>query len=65
MSRADAALPPRARLRLARLTVDEGWPAARAAERYDVSWPTAKRWAVRYAEQGAAAGRRGRSRFST
>ncbi len=48
MSHANAALTPRARLRLARLIVDQGWPVARAAERYDVSWPTAKRWADRY-----------------
>ncbi|MEU8310832.1 IS481 family transposase, partial [Actinomadura sp. NPDC048955] len=27
---------------------------ARAAERYEVSWPTAKRWADRYRRQGAA-----------
>ncbi len=52
VSHANAALTPRARLRLARLIVDHGWPVARAAERYDVSWPTAKRWAVRYAELG-------------
>ena len=39
---ANAALTPRARLRLARLIVDHGWPVARAAERYDVSWRTAK-----------------------
>ncbi|MBF9127395.1 IS481 family transposase, partial [Plantactinospora sp. S1510] len=54
MSHANAALTPRARLRLARLIVDEGWPVARAAERYDVSWPTAKRWADRYVEYGPA-----------
>ncbi|MEV4624657.1 IS481 family transposase [Asanoa sp. NPDC049573] len=54
MSHANAALTPRARLRLARLIVDEGWPVARAAERYDVSWPTAKRWADRYAREGEA-----------
>jgi hypothetical protein len=41
-------------LRLARLIVDQGWPVARAAERYDVSWPTAKRWADRYAVMGPA-----------
>ena len=39
MSHANAALTPRARLKLARLIVDHGWPVARAAERYDVSWP--------------------------
>jgi transposase InsO family protein len=54
VSHANAALTPRARLRLARLIVDEGWPVARAAERYDVSWPTANRWARRYAELGEA-----------
>jgi transposase InsO family protein len=45
-------LNERHRLKLARLIVDQGWPIARAAERYDVSWPTAKRWAVRYLELG-------------
>ena len=54
MSHANAALTPRARLRLARLIVEQGWPIARAAERYDVSWPTAKRWAERYAAMGEA-----------
>ena len=53
MSHANAALTPRARLRLARLIVEEGWPVALAARRYDVSWPTAKRWAARYAAMGA------------
>ena len=51
---ANAALTPRARLRLARLIVDHGWPPARAAERYDVSWRTAKKWADRYREEGPA-----------
>jgi len=50
----NAALTPRARLRLARLIVDHGWPPARAAERYDVSWRTAKKWAERYATEGPA-----------
>ncbi|GAA2638028.1 hypothetical protein GCM10010411_92370 [Actinomadura fulvescens] len=54
MSHANAALTPRGRLRLARLIVDERWPIARAAERYEVSWPTAKRWAERYRQLGAA-----------
>ncbi|MBA2507450.1 MAG: helix-turn-helix domain-containing protein [Nocardioidaceae bacterium] len=48
----NAALTPRARLRLALLIVDHGWPLARAAERYDVSWKTAKKWAERYAAEG-------------
>jgi transposase InsO family protein len=54
VSHANAALTPRVRLRLAKLVVDEDWPVARAAERYDVSWPTAKRWADRYRQAGAA-----------
>jgi transposase InsO family protein len=54
VSHANAALTPRARLRLARLVVDQGWPVARAAERYDVSWPTANRWAQRYRQLGEA-----------
>src|SRR5947207_299208 len=54
VSHANAALTPRARLRLARLVVDDGWPIARAAERFNVSWPTAKRWAQRYREYGPA-----------
>ena len=48
-----AALTPRARLRLARLVVDQGWPIVRAAERYDVSWKTAAKWARRYVAEGA------------
>lgn len=54
MSHANAALTPRGRLRLARLIVDYGWPPARAAERYDVSWKTAKKWAERYRAEGRA-----------
>jgi transposase InsO family protein len=50
----NAALTPRARLRLARLIVDHGWPPARAAERYDVSWKTANKWAGRYRAEGPA-----------
>ena len=49
---ANAALTPRARLRLARLIVERGWPPARAAERYDVTWRTAKKWADRYRAEG-------------
>src|SRR4051794_4764737 len=49
---ANAALTPRARLRLARLIVEQGWPPARAAERYDVSWKTAAKWAARYRAEG-------------
>jgi transposase-like protein len=51
---ANAALTPRARLKIARLIADQGWSPARAAERYDVSWRTAKKWADRYRDEGAA-----------
>jgi transposase InsO family protein len=54
VSHANAALTPKARLKLARLVVDDGWPISRAAERFQVSWPTAKRWADRYRQQGEA-----------
>ncbi len=48
---ANAALTPRARLKLARLIVEAGWSPARAAERYDVSWRTAVKWAARYRDE--------------
>jgi transposase InsO family protein len=54
VSHANAALTPRARLRLARLVIDDGWPIARAAELFQVAWPTAKRWADRYRDHGPA-----------
>jgi transposase InsO family protein len=41
-------------LRLARLIVEDGWPVARAAERFQVAWPTANRWAQRYRGAGEA-----------
>ena len=50
----NAALTPRARLKMAKLIVDENWDVARAAERYDVSWKTAKKWADRYEAEGPA-----------
>ena len=51
---ANAALTPRARLKMARLIVDENWKVPRAAERYDVSWKTARKWADRYKAEGPA-----------
>lgn len=54
MVHANAVLTPRGRLLLARRVVDEGWPIARGAEHFHVSWPTAKRWASRYAAMGPA-----------
>ena len=54
MSHANAALTPRHRLKLARLIVDQGWPVSHAAAAFQVSWPTANRWARRYRQAGAA-----------
>ena len=51
---ANAVLTPRARLKMARLIVDLGWGIPRAAERFDVSWKTAKKWAARYEAEGPA-----------
>ncbi|MBM7816105.1 transposase [Brevibacterium paucivorans] len=45
---ANAALTPRHRLKVARLVVDEGWPISEIAARFQVSWPTVKRWGDRY-----------------
>ena len=49
MSHANAALTPRARLKVARLVIDQGVPIAEVAARFQVSWPTVKRWSVCYA----------------
>ena len=54
MAHANAALTPRGRLKLARLIVDQHWPVSQAAVRFQVSWPTAKRWSKRYREFGEA-----------
>jgi transposase InsO family protein len=57
---ANAPLSELGRLRLARCIVDDGWPIARAAERFQVSRTTATRWAERYRAEGVA-GMRDRS----
>ncbi|GAA1093571.1 MULTISPECIES: IS481 family transposase [Mycobacteriales] len=54
MSHGNAFLTDRGRLALARCVVDDGWPLHRAAERFNCSPVTAKRWADRYRVQGAA-----------
>ena len=54
MSHANATLTPTGRLRLARCVVEDGWTPARAAERFNVSVTTARRWAERYRENGKA-----------
>lgn len=45
---ANAALTPRHRLKVASLVVDQGWPIREVAARFQVSWPTVKRWVDRY-----------------
>ena len=52
MVHANAVLTPRGRLKLARRVVEEGWSIARAAEHFNVAWPTAKRWVTRYVAMG-------------
>ncbi|MFC7500407.1 IS481 family transposase, partial [Nocardioides sp. CPCC 206347] len=54
MSHANAALTPRARLRLAQLVVDRGWTHAAAAKMFMVAPRTAKKWADRYRVEGQA-----------
>ncbi|QIV79903.1 IS481 family transposase [Mycolicibacterium frederiksbergense] len=50
----NAPLSETGRLRLARCIVDDGWSLRRAAERFQVSVPTAVRWRDRYLELGQA-----------
>jgi transposase-like protein len=54
VSHANAALTPRARLRLARFVVEDGHTVSQAATRFEVSYRTAKRWVDRYLELGEA-----------
>ncbi|QKT08320.1 IS481 family transposase [Gordonia sp. X0973] len=48
MTHANAPLTPTGRRRLAVLVVDQGWSLRRAAERFQCSPATAKRWSDRY-----------------
>jgi transposase InsO family protein len=50
----NAPLTETGRLRLARCIVEDRWPIARAAERFQVARTTAKKWADRYRALGAA-----------
>jgi transposase InsO family protein len=50
----NAPLTPTGRLRLARCVVEDGWNERRAAERFQVSVTTTRRWVGRYREQGEA-----------
>ncbi|QAY74967.1 IS481 family transposase [Agromyces protaetiae] len=54
MSHANALLTPRARLRLARLIIDEHWSPPVAAKMFMVSSVTARKWAARYRTEGIA-----------
>ncbi|WP_179537467.1 IS481 family transposase [Arthrobacter cupressi] len=54
MSHANAALTPRARLRLAKLIVENHWPVGPAAKMFMVSPVTARKWAARYRTEGPA-----------
>jgi len=54
VSHRNASLSELGRLRLARCVVEDRWPLRRAAERFQVSATTAKRWADRYRDQGEA-----------
>jgi len=54
MPHRNAPLSETGRERLARCIVDDGWPLRRAAERFQVSPTTAKRWADRYRQAGTA-----------
>ena len=54
MPHRNAPLTETGRLRLAMCVVDDGWPLRRAAERFQVSATTAKRWADRYRQSGQA-----------
>jgi transposase InsO family protein len=54
MTHAMSPLSETGRLRLARCVVDQHWPLRRAAERFNVSVTTARRWAQRYRVDGAA-----------
>ena len=49
VSHANAALTPRARLRVAQLVIDQKVPIPEVAARFQYSYPTVKRWAGRYA----------------
>ncbi|RLV53450.1 IS481 family transposase, partial [Aeromicrobium phragmitis] len=54
MVHANAALTPRARLRLARLIIEDGWKPSEAARMFMVSTVTARKWAARFRAEGPA-----------
>lgn len=54
VTHANADLTPKARGKLARLVIEQGWTLRRAAERFQCSPATAKKWVDRYRLQGEA-----------
>jgi transposase InsO family protein len=52
VSHANAALTPKARLRLAKLIVEDGWTPGSAAKMFMVSTVTARKWADRFRTEG-------------
>ena len=54
VTHANADLTPKARGKLARLVLEEGWTLRRAAERFQCSSATAKKWTDRYRTCGEA-----------
>lgn len=52
MSHFNVALAPHPRLKVARLVVNDGWTISEVAGRFQVSWPTVKRWVDRYRAGG-------------
>ena len=48
MTHPNTALTLRHRLKVAQLVADNGWPISKVAARFQVSWPTVKRWVDRY-----------------
>lgn len=64
MTHQNAALTPRHRLKVAQLVVDHGWPISEVAARFQVSWPTVKRWAERYRQGESMQDRSSRPRHS-
>jgi hypothetical protein len=52
VSHANAALTLRARARLARLIVEEGWKPSEAVKMFMVSTVTARKWAARWRAEG-------------
>jgi transposase InsO family protein len=64
VTHANAPLTPEGRRRLAVLIVEERWPLRRAAERFQCSPATAKKWADRYRVGGSLTDRSSRPRRS-